>query len=369
MLAEFNVRNFRNFTEWLVFSLETPDVYTFNREAVCNGIIKDAVIVGSNACGKTNLGIAVMDITTHLTDTGKRYPPSLLCISLAGQDSNMSFMYKFKFGRDVLEYSYEKTETGSLIQEYVKINGKRVLATSNGHVFVCLPVAEPLDLGRWDSQVSFARYVYINAMLDTENADCQVFLKFIAFVNKMSYFSSTEGISGLDFNSGSSRIFDTICGSDNGIKGLEEFLEEAGIRTALAEKDIPGGKTVYCKIGNKEVPFGEMLSSGMKALVLLYFWYAQRKGFSFVFIDGFDAFYHTFLSRDVIRKLAVEKNIQIVFTSHNTSIISNRLLRPDCYFILKDNIIHPLCNLTRRELKEGHNLQKMYKAGEFERQY
>lgn len=91
----------------------------------------------------------------------------------------------------------------------------------------------------------------------------------------------------------------------------------------------------------------------------------REKIFSFVFIDSFDAFYHTFLSRAVIRKLAAERNIQIIFTSHNTSIISNRLLRPDCYFILEDNTIQPFCDLTNRELKEAHNLQKMYVTGKF----
>ena len=112
MLAEFKTRNFRNFKEWLVFSLEPPDAYAFNEEAVYNAVIKDAVIIGHNACGKTDLGIAVMDITTHLTDVGKRYPLGLLFPGLSGQDSNMYFMYKFKFGRNILEYSYEKTGTG-----------------------------------------------------------------------------------------------------------------------------------------------------------------------------------------------------------------------------------------------------------------
>ena len=71
MLANFNARNFRNFKKWMVFSLETPDAYAFNKEAVYNGVIKDAVIIGHNACGKTDLGIAVIDITTHLTDWEK----------------------------------------------------------------------------------------------------------------------------------------------------------------------------------------------------------------------------------------------------------------------------------------------------------
>ena len=168
-----------------------------------------------------------------------------------------------------------------LEQECVKINGKKVLAIGNWQVFTCLAVAEPLDLGRWDSQVSFARYV--NAMLDTEDSDSQVFLEFIEFVNKMVHFSSTERTDGLVFSSGSRRIFNFICGLDNGVKGLEGFLEEAGIKTALVERDIPGGKTIYCKMGNKEIPFEEVLSSSMEALVILYFWYVQRKDFFLCF--------------------------------------------------------------------------------------
>lgn len=55
----------------------------------------------------------------------------------------------------------------------------------------------------------------------------------------------------------------------------------------------------------------------------------------------------------------------VACNSHNTDIISNELLRPDCYFELKDNRISPFCNLTGKALREAHNLQKMYKAGAF----
>lgn len=91
----------------------------------------------------------------------------------------------------------------------------------------------------------------------------------------------------------------------------------------------------------------------------------RRKEFSFIYIDEFDAFYHTDLSMSVIRKLMMEDNLQVVFTSHNTDIISNELLRPDCYFLLEDNTIQPFCNLTDKALREAHNLQKMYRAGAF----
>lgn len=59
---------------------------------------------------------------------------------------------------------------------------------------------------------------------------------------------------------------------------------------------------------------------------------------------------------------------QIIMTSHNTNLISNRLLRPDCLFILsREGSLTALCNATERELREGHNLEKMYISGEFDR--
>ena len=58
-------------------------------------------------------------------------------------------------------------------------------------------------------------------------------------------------------------------------------------------------------------------------------------------------------------------NVQIFTTTHNTDLMSNDLLRPDCYFLLKDNSIKAISELTEKELRQAHNLQKMYKAGAF----
>lgn len=113
-----------------------------------------------------------------------------------------------------------------LEQECVKINGKKVLAIGNWQVFTCLAVTEPLDLGRRDSQVSFARYVYVNAMLDTEDSDNQVFLEFIEFVNKMVHFSSTEGTDGLVFSSGREGYLILFAVLIMALKVLRDFLRK-----------------------------------------------------------------------------------------------------------------------------------------------
>ncbi len=48
--------------------LRDPPGKLDNQRVIRNGIIKDSVILGYNASGKTNLGLAMMDIIVHLTN-------------------------------------------------------------------------------------------------------------------------------------------------------------------------------------------------------------------------------------------------------------------------------------------------------------
>ena len=69
--------------------------------------------------------------------------------------------------------------------------------------------------------------------------------------------------------------------------------------------------------------------------------------------------------RKLLRHLTGLKNSRSALTVHNTSLMTNSLTRPDCCFIMTENIITSLINSTDRELREGHNLEKLYKSGEF----
>ena len=366
MLAEFKVRNYKNFKDELQFSLKSAKNYEFRQEVLQNGIIKDAVVIGYNASGKTNLGLAMMDITAHLTDKfEKRDGNNLFYANLYNEEDVVSFVYQFKFDQSVLEYAYEKRNEVQVMRESVKIDGKKVIVNDGQTCFVHLKGSENLNLDNWDSPISLVKYVYANTILDKEDKNCQVFAKFMKFVNQMLFFSSTDNLMAVGANSSGGNMMEDICNLPNGVERLEDFLHEANLPFKLVERDAGEGKTIYCKMGDKEVAFAPLMSSGTRALVFLCLWYMQKEDFAFIFIDEFDAFYHTDLSIAVIRRLMMEENIQIVFTSHNTDIISNELLRPDCYFILEDNTIQPFCKLTDKSLREAHNLQKMYKAGAF----
>ena len=85
-----------------------------------------------------------------------------------------------------------------------------------------------------------------------------------------------------------------------------------------------------------------------------------------MFIDEFDAYYHYELSESIVKLLEKMTNTQVILTSHNTNLLSNRIMRPDCYFILTKDKLTSLVNATDRELREGHNLEKLYMSGEFD---
>ena len=87
---------------------------------------------------------------------------------------------------------------------------------------------------------------------------------------------------------------------------------------------------------------------------------------SFIFIDDFDAYYHYELVEKIVKYVLDKRpNAQILFTSHNTNLMTNELFRPDCLFIIQEKQIKSLVFLTDKELRYAHNLQKMYRAGAF----
>ena len=126
----------------------------------------------------------------------------------------------------------------------------------------------------------------------------------------------------------------------------------------------PDGRSLLYLNYENPLPLNVVASSGTRTLRLFYYWLKHKRGIKFVFIDEFDAFYHHELSYTLCRRLFKSDN-QLFLTTHDTFLLSNDLLRPDCFFILKNNNISAVCNLTDKELRFGHNLEKLYRGGTF----
>ncbi len=366
MLKKFSVDNFKGFANKIVFDLGNTNNYGFNAEAVQDDCISKGIIYGINGCGKSNLGLALFDIIFHLTDKNRIENNYDLYLNLTGRKSIAEFEYEFSFDKGTLIYRYGKNNVNSLAYEKVLINDREVIYYdfNKNEGYTALEGSDTLNSNIVsDSPISRVKYVSNNAIL-SDNDENEVFKNFIDFVNHMLLFYSldTRGYEG--FQSGAQGIAEGIVDSGR-IKEFEAFLKENGVDYKLKEKVVDGIKSIYCSFGKKEVDFFKVASTGTRSLALFFYWYVRMSNASFVFIDEFDAFYHYELSESVVNLLKKHLGVQIIATTHNTDLMTNDLLRPDCYYLMQDNKIKPISDCTEKELRKAHNLQKMYKAGAF----
>lgn len=368
MLRKFSVENFKNFKEIIELDL-TAGKYEYNNEAIKNNIVKNAVIFGKNGSGKSNLIYAIMDITNHLTDFQKRSNHYTIFKNLNSSLNYARFKYEFNFSDNVLTYEYKKNNVDEIYDEIVTINDKIVIFEDfqKGKRKVDLKGAESLNVEKRDLQLSLVKYVFTNTKLDNNDEFNKVFHEFKEFVYGMLYFSSgtSEGNFYQGFKIGRDNIASTIIESGH-LKKLEKFLKELEINYVLESgKDDAGNSTINVRFANQSVNIFNVLSHGTYVILVFYYWLTFLDEIKFLVIDEFDAYYHNTVARKLL-SLIQKSSAQSIFTSHNSFIMTNDLLRPDSYFIIQNNKIKDLSHLTRKELRFAHNLEKMYNAGAFD---
>lgn len=368
MLRKFAIKNFKSFKERFEFDLSSAKAYTFNTECVKNGEVNNAMIYGYNGSGKSNLGWAILDIIEHLTDKARWEPPYRHYINAESESDVASFEYDFLINGKVVHYAYTKTDYKTLVSETFSIDGIELISfdRTNGNTqFTCaLKGTESLNREIKDSQLSVVKYVKNNSIL-VNNEENQVFRDFFTFVEHMLLFRSLEDRTYIGLEDKKGSLEKDIIERDK-VSEFEQFLNDANVKCTLTVVDVMGRKSLAFDFGKQKILFTEIMSTGTSALMLFFCWYLQilEGKVSFVFIDEFDAFYHHELSRLVIQKLK-ESGVQFVVTTHNTSIMSNDLMRPDCYYLMNSSKILSLPQCTEKELREAHNIEKIYKAGAF----
>lgn len=151
------------------------------------------------------------------------------------------------------------------------------------------------------------------------------------------------------------------------LHNFEDFLNLMGIECKLVLQELPDGQAELYFSHKKLVPFYRTASSGTLALTSLYQKIVSNP--SLIYINDFAAFYHFEMAEKLISFFKTKyPKCQLIMTSHNTNLMTNKIMRPDCLFILSSRgTLTALCDATERELREGHNLEKMYIRGEFEK--
>lgn len=377
MLKTFKVKNFKNFKEQVVLDFGKVGGYKFSQDCITDNIISKMIIYGKNATGKTNLGKALLDITTNFRDMNFWGDADYSYVNADALDKEVSFSYEFVLDGKNLIYEYSKFSSTKMKNERLFVDGQCIFEVDfdkkhfkfdkldlvkaeevNHTKYVAALMNEAGEIEK--RTLPFVRWLIGNTALDSDN----ILLKLSDYIDRMTMISI-----GSITNMGKFRYdnFYQFLDVYDRLEDFEEFLNKMGIECELYLEKMPDGAyQLYFKHENGLIPFVRNASSGTLALVRLYQRLASVRRASFLYMDEFDAFYNYELAENVV-KILKEKypECQIVLTSHNTNLMTNRIMRPDCLFILSKFGLTPLFKATGRELREGHNLEKMYIGGEF----
>lgn len=357
MLKKFTVSNYKNFKDEISLDFSKIGEYSFNADC-----LSMRLIYGRNATGKTNFGRGLLDIK------------SLLCgmqsSGLINEDGAAKFKYEFKFGNDEVVYKYSRFANTELCDEELYINGEAIIKCdfkNSKFDFQGLSIisAETVNTNRYlnkdemDNEyvLPFLRWLINN----TAFSDDSVLIQLFEYVRKMDMI--TVGNDLLYSN----RNFLENLKNPVYLHNFEDFLNLMGIECKLVLQELPDGQVELYFSQNKLVPFYSTASSGTLALTSLY----QKivSNLSLIYLDHFAAFYHYEMAEKLISFIKNKyPECQFIMTSHNTNLMTNKIMRPDCLFILSSKgTLTALCDATERELREGYNLEKMYISGEFEK--
>ena len=365
MLVKFAVNGYRGFERRIEWDLTKVRGYEFNPSAIKDGAIKNGIIYGHNGSGKSNFSLAVFDIVNHLSQKWKKPDYYSNFVFAGSPHALVDFEYTFVFDGKPLEYKYSKTRRGVLQKESLFFGGEEVFSRDHSSLWVnaaLFPIEEERkqSLSKNANNVSVANFLLSAYPLE----EGHFLIRLQDFANSMLWFRCLEEREFIGLE-------DRIYIIDEYIleKGLEEdfqaFLKETSGQEFSFCKGQGGEKRLFCSIGGGLARFHDIASTGTHSLTLLYFWIKRMEDASLVFIDEFDAFYHVELSRAVCKRLFSLAKPQVFLTTHNTRLLANDLLRPDCNFLLENNEIRALHDCTEKELRQGNNMEKLYRGGEF----
>lgn len=382
MLKRFEVKNYKNFCENIVVDFSKVGGYQFSTECIANQMLGKILIYGRNATGKTNLGRAFLDITSNLSGIRYLRTQTGIYMNADSAEKTSEFKYVFQFGEKEVIYHYRKYSENQIYDEELYLNNQKIfyynfqtkendfnhldLLDADKIVTDRYLQAEDGNEGKEEGELqtlSFLRWLINNTALHNDS----VLLKMDDYIKRMTMLTVGSG-EIIRPRRAYDSFFEALENNDT-LKDFEDFLNAMGVACELVLKQLPDGqKELYFKHENL-VPFYETASSGTIALMNLYRRLELGKGLTFLYIDEFDAFYHYEMSENVIKFFKAKyPECQVIMTTHNTNLMTNRLMRPDSLFILsRKGRITALCDATQRELREGHNLEKLYISGEFEK--
>ena len=192
MLKKFEVKGFKNFNQNIELNFSDVRDYKFNEWCIQDDLLNKIIIYGKNASGKSNIGLALFDITTHLTD--KNITPGVYDYYLNADEETeyAEFHYIFKLESGEVDYLYRKNDIKNLLYERISIDGEVLISynyeTMSGDLEGIKKLMPSLNYEFQDNSVSILRYIVNNTPSDRVMPLKQL----MRFVNNMLWFRSLD---------------------------------------------------------------------------------------------------------------------------------------------------------------------------------
>ena len=392
MLIQFNFKNYKSFREEATLDLSAAKMTEFSDRVVTVGnekILPVAAVYGANASGKSNIYNAFEYMANYVADSFKygdeeekfeKFKPTPFLFDSVSANAESSFEVYFTFPGDKSERTYNYgfcVDKEGVTEEW--LNYKARTARKYSTIFYRGTQDDELDLSgfpknsRDNIQVALEKQVLIISLgaklkIDECKAIRDWFLsnEFADFGDPFTnYFLSRRLPKGFVEDKGvQQKVIEYFASFDGQIKDFRIEKVPQEMDTKEEKYKINALHKMIDSDEMAEIPLG-MESAGTLKMFALYpeLQEVLEKG-SVFFIDELNARLHPLLVRNfLLTFLNPEINTnhaQLVFTTHDTWQLSNRLLRRDeIWFVDKDeNGISCLYSLADFEGEDGTRIRK-----------
>ena len=414
MLIEFKVANFRSVKEEQTFSMvaskgkELVDSNTFQLEGFKNRSLRSAVIYGPNASGKTNLLRALNEmrgivLESHVEKSqGDAIP--VVPFKLDAKNSRLPSRFEVVFvvGGVCYEYGFSATKK-RVVDEWLFVSpeGRRQLWFQRKDTdFWKIGNSLKGEKELWrkstrDNALFLSTAIQLNSeqlkpVFDWFKETLRLSIGFEALLQdpfgghslfeNINYDNVLNILKRADLGIGDFRIEKQKVDKDN-LGEFPKFFPDSfsQVLTQAVAKEMKGKDSYEVKTIHKdnkgnpvEFDLGEESSGTINAFILsILFVESLRKG-QVVFIDELNNSLHPSLVKFLVglfnNSKTNPKNAQLVFTTHETSMLNQELLRRDQIWFCEKNEeqatqVYPLSDFHPR--KGVDNLELAYRSGRY----
>ena len=413
MLIEFNVTNFRSIRETLTLNMAASKYYRGLEETNCVDsnigglpkLLRSAVIYGPNAGGKSNLFKAMhfmqtFVLSSHALQEGKKI--NVVPFAFDADTRELPCEFEIFFVQDHVRYQYGfAANTFRVIREWL-------FAYPEGKAQRWFERTYDKDKDKEDwyfgSKFTGRRQVwqeatrknalFLSTAIQLNNE--QLKPVFTWFQQKLAVMVPGRKIN-LQFTleqcaseEGKSRIMEFMNSADMSISGIDVELKKVSISPETLPSDIPSEvkEKMVRDLQEKGIPLIRFQHRGNDDKPVFFSITEESDGtqklFAFagpwldvlskgriLFIDELDTSLHPLLVRFLIENFHSDvtnrNDAQLVFTTHDTSILDTELFRRDqVWFVEKDREnatkLYPLSDFSPRK---GEALEKWYLKGRY----